>query len=480
MSSTWESLTAVERLTLYRRRYEADESVDDLSAETGIPSITLNRRLQEFRREVEGLEEEDLSSERTSIGFDDANHMWASLEGVADDGSGQFRVKSLEDLLTACGVDQEDWSVENYLVNTWEGFRKEQKKDLTFTNGVANGSVSDTGGFRVVTLYQVKARLVRRKPIEIAPVVSPVNITLAQFARATWSLEVPQRSIKRTLVIPDLHIGFKRDLMTGKLEPLHDRTAMSIVLQVAASDIVFDEIVLLGDLFDLTDWSDKFLQSPEFYQVTQPALEEGAWFLAQLRAYQPQAKIYVIEGNHEKRLRDSIVKHVPQAYGIRPVNMDINYSAWSIPTLLNLKGLDIAWVGDYPDGIVFLEEDLACVHGLELSADKAAAKAAVSIVFGHIHRYEAASSAMYNGRGMKNIYTYSPGFLGRLDGIIPGVKARQRWSQGFGIVEHAPHLDPNIQHITIRDGRALVNGNLVVGADYREQLIKDLARDWRY
>jgi hypothetical protein len=269
-------------------------------------------------------------------------------------------------------------------------------------------------------------------------------------------------------------------MVTGKLEPLHDRKALSIILSVVSGHTLFDEIVILGDLFDLPDWSDKFIQSPEFYQVTQPALEEMAWFLAKIRAAQPTAKIYVIEGNHEKRLRDSIIRHVPQAYGIRPVNAALDYNAWSLPILMDFKSLDIIWIGDYPDGIVWLEEDLACVHGLELSAEKAANNSTVSIIFGHIHRYEASSRAIYSGKGMKNVFTHCPGFLGRLDGIIPGNKSRQRWSSGFSIVFHAENMYPQVQHIPITNGKALVGFDKYEGYDYRSQLLTELNRGWQY
>jgi DNA-binding transcriptional ArsR family regulator len=73
------------------------------------------------------------------------------------------RIKTLKDLLAACEVNEKDWEVLTYEVNKWEVGRKEKRVDLEWTKGVSTGTVYDTGKIHVEPLWQVKAKLVRRK-----------------------------------------------------------------------------------------------------------------------------------------------------------------------------------------------------------------------------------------------------------------------------------------------------------------------------
>lgn len=73
------------------------------------------------------------------------------------------RVKTLEDLLDICQVDEKEWEVSSYEVTTWEGYRKDKKVDLEWNSGVSTGYVEDSGKLITKTLYRVSVKLSRRR-----------------------------------------------------------------------------------------------------------------------------------------------------------------------------------------------------------------------------------------------------------------------------------------------------------------------------
>ncbi len=83
--------------------------------------------------------------------------------------------RTLDELIKACHVDLNVWEVERYVVNKWEMGRKAKTVSLTWVDGVASGSVEDTGGITKAPLWQVKAWL--RKKVE----ASTINKMLEAF-----------------------------------------------------------------------------------------------------------------------------------------------------------------------------------------------------------------------------------------------------------------------------------------------------------
>lgn len=74
------------------------------------------------------------------------------------------RIKTLAQLLAVCEVDEKEWEVLSYEVNKWEVGRKDKSVDWNIQQGVVtNGSVKDSGKIHVEPLFQVKAKLGRRK-----------------------------------------------------------------------------------------------------------------------------------------------------------------------------------------------------------------------------------------------------------------------------------------------------------------------------
>jgi hypothetical protein len=372
------------------------------------------------------------------------------------------QIKTIEQLVIAAEVDLDVWEVVRPKINKWDGYRANKEKDIVFEKGIATGYTKDYGGLYIAPLFQVQFSLERKVRLPFEPFISKVYVQ-------SKSRSVPHKGtgmLDMALVIPDTHFAFKRS-RSGKLEPLHDRLAISVVLQVAES-FSFSKIILLGDNFDFPDLTRKFPVSPEFYQETQLALNEFGWFLGELRSANPDAEIDDIEGNHDRRLVSLIVNQVSQIYQVH--QRGVSRSAWEIPNLLSFDELGINWADDYPNGKVWINKGLRCIHGEGLSASKVVSKSDVSTIFGHIHRLEQDSRTVYGREGSRTITAMCPGFLGRVDGIIPGTKSDQNWTQGFAVVYYN-NEESSIVHVPIRDGVAIFDRSLWVGKDYSSDMV---------
>jgi metallophosphoesterase superfamily enzyme len=462
---SWRDLTDKEREDLLLRKLNGEHPLD-IAEEIGMNGITLTRRLQELEKKKKGIPD-GVDSDPDGVNFSetksDNNHKELTVTGD--------RILTVEQLLSYCDVDLDEWEVEKSVVNKWEGYRKHDKKNLRWEGGsIQEGFVEDDGSLKIEPLFQIKVWLVRKNPIPINPVIKPVRFNFSASGRGRSQ---HRSQVRTAMILPDAHFGFRRDLYRGHLFPFHDRRALSVALEIAKSND-FDDLVVLGDFLDLPDWSTKFIRTPEFEQVTQPALVEAGWWLNQFRFYLPDTEMYYIEGNHEKRLRDMIATSLPQAYMIQPVNKMISYSAWEIPNLLGLKDRGIEWVGDYPNGIVWLSENLVVVHGDGLSADKVVNTTDVTTIFGHIHRLEMAVRPVFHKDGGRIVTAYCPGFLGRLDGSVPGQKNRQKWSQGIGIVTYTNDGYVNIEHVEINNGVGMFRGDVYEAED---SVVLDLNKD---
>ena len=425
-------------------RAKGSMSREEFAKSYGLKRSTLNGKLMRAKRERDQIDgEEDI----------DPNHKTVSL--TAD------RIITLDQLLKAYKVDLSIWVVERWTPNKWEIGRKAITKDLIWQGGVQDGFIKDTGEVNIEPLFQIKAWLIRKTPIALEPIVRPVQLKIRKYK--TSKVKVSQNGIRTNLVIPDLQVGFRRDLETNQLTNFHDRDFLSVTVELARA-IQPNDITFLGDNMDLADWSDKFVRSPEFYFTTQPAINELSWWLTQLRLACPRAKIYYIQGNHENRMEMAIINHMAAAYHLRPANEKIKLPVMSIPRLLNLDALNIEWIGDYPNGELWLNDDLKCVHGDKAravpgSTAKAILDASdVSVIFGHIHRAESLTRTRHTRKGSSIIRAMCPGCGCRLDGEVPGHTLSQNWSHGLGIAHYDSGSYNSIELIDVKKGTLIYGG----------------------
>jgi hypothetical protein len=383
------------------------------------------------------------------------------------------RIVTLDDALKLCGVDLEVWEVERWKFNKWEVGRKDKQVDMSYEDGISNGSVKDSGKINVEPLYKIYISFIRKQPVrQEFPCIQPIKIDTKYTLPATP--HGSSNDILEALLIPDIHFGFNR--RGREFEPFHDRKALDLILQVI-KDRKPPTIVLMGDLLDMTEWSDKFIKRPEFYFTTQPALEEAAWWLARIRNEAENARIIYIEGNHESRMRKQLFSHMLSAYGLKRVNQEHNEDALSIPYLLALDELGIEYKKEYPRSEFWLNDRMKLIHGSVVSSksggsvSKMIQDTHVSVGMGHIHRIEKVEKAVHVRNKTEILSVFSMGTLARLDGVVPSRNGKENWQQGFGYVYYKAgngHVQPNL--VSITDGACIFEGKEYSGIDNSENV----------
>jgi predicted phosphodiesterase len=364
------------------------------------------------------------------------------------------RIQTLEQLIAACRIDLETWKIERHVINKWEV----GAKDL-------NGNIV------VEPLFQVKAAMVKRAPVAVQPVISPILIQPSHTSHTP-----PTRALQAALIVPDTQFGFARDVYTGQLTPFHDRAAIDTVLQIA-QQIVPDQIIFLGDLVDWSGWSDKFIHLPEFYFTAQPALIEASWVLAQFRAL-TTGRVLALEGNHDQRPEKMLIGHLVDAYGLKAADQLDGAPVMSVDNLLGLSRMGVEYVTGYPDGEAWINANTKCIHGERVRSQPGQTASAVvrdaneSVIFGHIHRREMATKTIPTRTGPRIVSAYSPGCLCHTDGRVPGSKRSDQWQQGAAVIWYDAER-VNIEPIDIAQGQALWGGQVYSGADYCERLRAD-------
>jgi len=367
------------------------------------------------------------------------------------------RIKTLDHLVDQCEIDLDAWIIDRHIVNKWDTIMKIPVE-------------GDTWDVAIEENYQVKAWMLPKCPETITPAISPISIKTGYIRHKSKKIDTG-----RCVVVADPHFGFNKNVHTGELETFHDRFALTATLALIDS-LDVDVIVIVGDILDLAEWSDKFIRSPEMYNTTQPAIVEAAWFFSQLREIAPDADIYYLEGNHEARMTRAINKQIPAAYGLTRPHSDL--PVLSVPNLLGLDQIGIEYIGDYPKGEVWISENLRAVHGSVVRAKSGATATAVldagtqaSTLFGHVHRRELASRTLVDHNGPRTISAFCPGCLCKIDGTVPG-RGVPNWQNGLGVVD----FDPTFVAITpvpIEQGVAMYNGSCYEGWDYVDRLRAD-------
>lgn len=380
----------------------------------------------------------------------------------ASSGQAADKIGKVADLLERSGIDPADvGAVKSIKLSEWQGLTK---------NDEGEAELHDLEGASVV-LSPKWAEGPAWTPIDRGPALKLPRPPQPRKVTADWM---------RAVVIPDVQIGFRRDLDTAELDPFHDELAMAAALRVVR-DVDPDLIVVLGDLNDFAPFG-RFEQEPGFALTTQPGIDRSTLFLAELRVAAPRARIVVIEGNHDRRLAKQIVANAVAAFGLRPgFTPPDTWPDLSIPHLLRFEELGVEYVGGYPAGLFWINERLACIHGHRVnSAGSTAARVVddsrISLIFGHVHRMELQHRTRLAYEGAKFSLAATPGCLCRIDGTVPSTKSApdafgrpvptvENWSHGVAVVTYKPGDGPfGVELVPIFDGNVLFRGRDLVAA----------------
>lgn len=354
-------------------------------------------------------------------------------------------------------------SVKNFSVRTWEGFIKDPDGDVQ--------KVPQRG-------YNIQLSVNLEGPQW--PVVQPAKPT-----RITPNKPRPTRTSgwKTAVILPDPQIGYRWVTDpdgSQRLDPFHDERAIEVALDILAAARKahpIDRVVNLGDFLDLPSQS-RWAQEPGFAGTTQAAVDYGHEFLARQRAICPEAKIAIIEGNHDKRLGDYVTKNAMAAFGLRRAgDPPASWPTLSLPYLLRLDELDIEWLEGYPASGLWLNDHIECIHGQKVRSSGSTASAVIndsrhSVIFGHVHRIETQYRTDKTREGGYRKFAATPGCLCRVDGSVPSFKSGtkstgdpipnwENWQQGLLLVHYREDDDRySLEPVEIRSGTAIWRGHV--------------------
>jgi predicted phosphodiesterase len=247
---------------------------------------------------------------------------------------------------------------------------------------------------------------------------------------------------------------------------------MAVAVQMAAA-LQPDIIVHLGDFLDFAPFS-RFAQETGFRDSTQAGIDAGYRFLAELRAAAPHHKGWMLEGNHDKRISDTLAKLAPELARLRRAD-DKGWPVMSLPGLLRLDEVGVEFVAGYPANEVYLSPKVRCIHGNRVASTSSTASllskdARANTLFGHVHRMELHHRTVGTFAGPSTVWACSPGTLARTDGAVPSfhsgtsvetaasLRVAEDWQQGVAVVSWVGDDDPVLELVRIQAGCATYRG----------------------
>lgn len=391
------------------------------------------------------LEKDSLRRVKSKYGYKDETPV-SDSEKIIDDDAERSLHQDLTNAIHDFNIDPRNVAGFKLTSGTHKGYIKNNEGEIEYTDDLERRGITIQVKPKS---FEPKWPIVDRAAYDIPKLKAPVVAKVDGY--------------KKAVILPDPQIGYLR-YQDGSLDHFHDNDAISIALQII-KDVQPDLVLCLGDFLDLPMFG-SYEQSPEFAQTAQMAIDYGFRFLAQIRSIVPNAKIVVIEGNHDRRMEKSLKRNAMAAFGLRRAGELQKWPVLSVPYLCNFDKLFVEYVEGYPAGAYWINEHLKCIHGYLIdsagsTAKKVSLNERVSTVFGHIHRQEIHLKTVdvYDGGRMNG--AYSPGCLCRIDGAVPSakgstdlsgrpIKKYEDWQQGLAVVHYEPgDGDFNYQQILI-------------------------------
>lgn len=327
------------------------------------------------------------------------------------------RLGRLNDLLTRSGIDPQDiGEVKQIRLNEWQAMSKDEEGEPVIT---------DLKGASIVLSpkWAEDPELPLIRPAQPVKVTNPTN----KNKKVTENCAV---------IFPDQQI------------PYHDERAISIAMQILA-DVNPAQVINLGDMIDFPSYS-RFEQEVRFQQTTQMSIDLAHQHLAQQRAAAPNAKIVVLEGNHDRRLQKSVTQYQMDLFKLRRANAPESWPVLSLPFLLCLDELGVEYVPGYPAGEYYVQDYIKCIHGRRTGQRGTVAKRVVddervTTITGHTHRFEMVGKSTNTRQGKKDNFALTLGCLCKTDGSVPSVNSstdhdgnpilrHEDWQQMIGIL----------------------------------------------
>ena len=341
-------------------------------------------------------------------------------------------------------------------------------------------SLSNNPDDTKIILYPAWSEGPKWQPVQqAAPIIVKPKVRTPSLISSDWKVAV---------ALPDPQIGFRR-YEDGTLDPFHDEAAIDVALQIVGLDHghPLDQVINLGDFLDLPMYG-TYEQEATFAHTAQAAIDRGSLFLAQQRAEAGKdARIILLEGNHDKRLNRFINTNAAAAYGLKVANMPDSWPVNSLQNLLRCDEFGVEFIDGYPAAVHWINKRLRAMHGDRANSNGSTAaqytnaNPNISTLFGHSHRMEQQSKTVFDRDTAIKSVAFSPGCLCRVDGAVPSVKGGvdgkgqalqyfENWQQGVSVIFFKDGDDDSFHfdQVHIHNGKTMYRGQEFHAAVYTQ------------
>ncbi len=233
--------------------------------------------------------------------------------------------------------------------------------------------------------------------------------------------------------------------------PSHDPAALGAVRGLIQA-VDPEQLIHGGDLLDCYTLS-RFSQDPNRKESLQDEIDMARRHLHEVAQLAPNARRYLLEGNHEDRLR-RVIWDLPGAASALPKLVAFR-EAMTWPSLLQLEGVGFQWIGTEEQSRTRLLPKLITKHGTAVrkwsgySARSEYERYGKGGISGHTHRLGAFYHRDHNGSHV----WWESGCTCRLD---PEYMSDPDWQQGALVITHTRDGERyTIEPVYIEAGRAL-------------------------
>lgn len=315
------------------------------------------------------------------------------------------------------GLDPEDWNVDGVIINGWD---------------------SPTGD----RLRQLKVQLKRAKPIEL---VYPARTE----GYKPMKIKLPKKQGAKTVVF----VGDQQ-------APYHHIGLHKAFCQFLA-DVQPHEGVLIGDTMDFPVIS-RHPAEPVWAATTQECLDAAYFLLCDYVKASEGTSWKKLAGNHDERLRRSIIDRVPDLHQLRRAPSNVGpLSIFSPAFLLRLDELGVEYIdpaGGYNAAQLQVSPHLAARHGwIARKGSGASALATLehlgySIIVGHTHRQSLVHKTRHDIHGeLSTLAAVETGCMCRIEEGL-GYTVAPDWQNGFATASIWPDGSFKIDLATFVNG----------------------------
>lgn len=303
-----------------------------------------------------------------------------------------------------------------------------------------------------------KARIGLPAPVQavIHPPARPKDINdVLTLPPRPFAVPVPKPAA------PAILKGWQRTLAYGDTHfPYQDDPTLAVVASVAKA-LQPERLLHVGDLVDCYTIS-SFLKDPNRLYSLQDEIDLARAHLHQMAQLVPDAERWLLEGNHEDRLRKTLWSLPGGAAELARLRSVQQATEW--PALLGLEAIGFRWVPTHQQTQTTILPKLITKHGTVVrkwsgwTAKGEWERYGKGGISGHTHRLGKFYHRDHNG---SHLWVET----GCTCTLRPDYMVDPDWQQGCVVITHTPDGERyHVEEVYIQDGAAVFRGQLFKAA----------------